>query len=1623
MSNLNYSDVYNKIYRRMTSIKWLQKNDISKDLIDSYLKDENFIAILKSMLDEKDFSCKRVLIICQDLILKINPTPLPGDWLNYIYQYSLNNIFKEAVTIDLDSSFDISCEVYLRFLRIFSDIEKNSDNDTWQSRYPLDFLTEEEENALEHPEEYRKFIKAFDYSYVYEMMKLSKEVMNFNTLDHICGVHYLSLAIGRQLKKSGVSIDLGRVSGAAGGHDIGKYGCRGLEELKRVPRLHYYYTDQWFKRYGINYIRNIAINHSTWDLELENLSIESLILIYSDFRVKNDVDSKIGKMKIYSLEESFYVILNKLEDVDEEKTRRYRKVYAKLKDFEDYLVYLGVTPEPDKIILKQSTPKQYALLQGKEIIENIKYTAINHNINLMYQLRDEYSLEKILEAARSEKDWRNLREYIRIFEEYSTYLTQKQKSQTISFLYDNLVHTEDDIRRHSAELMGTLIAIFDEEYRKEIPERETPNLSSVSSSGLFKDYLEMLIMPSQKHIPSHKFNIRYSLSILVNSLFLKCSENLIGPYINILTDYYRDANSKISEVNIFLLETANFIPADRKYGHMDVLFRYLTSMISKRSINTRIQALETTLNLIKKLENNDATVDLARDYFNNIQFKAKYTVENLLMYRICAELGLEEKTAHYRNLCDLSKKGSTEIFLSNLKTETDWIRKRNQIDLLLDYALKYPTRRGLHAAIHFCNLLKVSEVECVRSRAGISILDLMPHLSIDERNEVAIELQRALEIEGNRFTEYIPYYSGQAILWLQPKELDEVIDDSANRIKVSTPNLKALILKTIGIAVSNYNSYKSRFNESEEDNKKRLVKMLGILLNGLGNYDSSVKQAAFSVIGKDVFGTDLLSFQDKLDIFKLISKKLLTLIKDNKNEELLFLAKSAGFNHIYRFISDYILNYGEIEIEIPEKIAFFPGTFDPFSISHKEIALYIKDLGFDVYLAVDGFSWSKKTLPSLLRRYIINMSLSDELGLYIYPDIFPTNIANPLDLKVLKDNFPDSEVYMAVGSDVVLNASCYKAKDEGCSIHQFSHIIFERGKNKKLKSYMKNVIHGDIIYLSLTSRFKEISSTQIRSNIDENKDISSLVDPMAQQYIYDNGFYQRESQDKSLIKPLLIDTEIIEKSDKEKIEYLNTYFSDLEELLSLMNETVEKPFGRILLIKNTSNGSILGFSIFHRITSTNIYNEMNDAEVVSFIRQNRVGRLVLIDGFKVIGSDKNFDIEQLLITETLAYCVAKDFEYAVYKDRIRSVYDLIDNSNIYEALTMYGFKNIPGTHKPVYVTDMSNPCVINQDIENLIKEPFRSNPRVKQVILNTRKKLLKSIVNLYPGKLLLSFDINYMNQTIIKKICKENNVEIQIAEPRKLGELMCVPYGDILDRFIIPNTVTKALHTEKVFNPDMKNFRINEFPHYLDLDIQVKVIKSFDKPVLLVDNILHKGYRIKALDPIFKKEGINVKKIVCGILSGRGKDLMDIQGRQVESAYFIPKLNLWFNETSQYPFIGGDALWRGSYMERNLLPSVNLIMPYTSPVFIRNTEKAEIFNFSKVCIENTLEILTTLEEEFHLINEKNLNLSSLGQVFTIPRCPDHGNDIEYDLNLTASHYLKNDLELLLRFETLIKGGN
>ena len=55
---------------------------------------------------------------------------------------------------------------------------------------------------------------------------------------------------------------------------------------------------------------------------------------------------------------------------------------------------------------------------------------------------------------------------------------------------------------------------------------------------------------------------------------------------------------------------------------------------------------------------------------------------------------------------------------------------------------------------------------------------------------------------------------------------------------------------------------------------------------------------------------------------------------------------------LYRFLTAQRLR-GGFTFEAPRPIAFFPGTFDPFTLSHKAIVRTIRDRGFEVLLAID----------------------------------------------------------------------------------------------------------------------------------------------------------------------------------------------------------------------------------------------------------------------------------------------------------------------------------------------------------------------------------------------------------------------------------------------------------------------------------------------------------------------------------------------------------------------------------------------------------------------------------------------------------------------------------------------
>lgn len=1620
MQKKRVQDIYKCMEERLTRRQFLKKTKLTKKGMIGLLKEEKWKESIKIVLDRPQLSCRNVLDHCKNIMRHVSVEEPNIGWLSYAYLYLKKGLFPESVLLEEKLEYKMAVCVYLEILRVFLEFDRRIRD--FDPQNDFEFASEQELRNSLNVEEYQRFQDCYQKQFVYELMRIGREETNFDSLAHIAGVHSIAMHVSRQLERAGVPIDLALVSGAAAGHDIGKYGCKN-SEITRIPYLHYYYTDQWFKSNDLTVIGHIATNHSTWDLELENLPVESLVLIYADFRVKSN-GQKNGKESIafFTLKESFQIILNKLDDVDENKKDRYRHVYAKLVDFEHYMESLGVNIDLTSSFLEVSPKKDIVLMDRNETLETLKYMAIEHNIILMNKMSNEASFGSIVESARSEKNWKNSRAYLNIFQEYFTYMTQKQKMMTLKFLYELLMHREGDIRRQAADLMGDIIVHYDVEYRKELPQDVSRDVDEYTGVQLWDKYLELIILPDHKVTDQHKRWIGYALKMVVESVLLRCRKGEEIEYLSRFLKYYEDWDRDDSTAFV-LLDSMLLLPLFLfEETQRESLLIFVRELAKRDSIELHVgilRFLKYVTETVPKTPKEAAWIVSILELIPNKQMVAL----QFLLLKIIGNWDLDEhlwdcnKTLIYKDAEVVS-----DIFLENLKAATPWVIKSVNLELLLDRILLDEETSVLHVATHLSNLIKVSEHVTVRHSAGEALLKIAPLLSRDQRNEVAIELTKGLEIGEYQFSKYIPQYLGGFVLYLHPKELDEFVKDLKPLLISTNERVVCVALDTVGIVLQKYSSYQSRFSEDEGVFEKRKKQFLGMLLSGLSNYRNSVSQEAFLVIGQYLFGEEPLSLQEKKEMFQVLYKKLVTLVQGRETTELAFFNHAASLNHIYRFITDYLFYYQRFDIQEPQKVAFFPGTFDPFSLGHKGIAKEIRDMGFVVYLALDEFSWSKKTQPRMIRRQIMSMSVANEENIYLFPDDIPVNIANPSDLHRLKELFKGKEVYMVAGSDVVENASSYAMEPVEDSIQTFHHILFLRSSQVEENGMESPIcpeekILGNLIKLQLPMHLEDISSTRIRENIDLNRDISNLIDSVAQNFIYENSLYLRESQYKKIIKIKPMMASVKERLDPHLIKQLRNSIMDYSGKNAFLNALKQKR-SKLLLIQDKAYENVLiGAVAFREVVTTDLYGEFKSTKVANYIRENTSGKIVLVTGVYENPEYHVKELPQILATETLAYALKKDFTYAVFSPR-----ECPSIKKYTQVLERQGFYSLTenDTERTIYVVDMKMPLTLFKNVETLIKEPFHHNQRVLDVIDQAHERLQRVLTTLYPGTLVLSFNADFMHHKLVDLITATNGVPSEPLPVRRLGSDMCVPFGQILKGMIVPNTVTKSLHTEKTFEPKIRKFKITEYPNYSPLKNQIRTIKSFNRPVILVDDLLHKGYRIRELDPIFKEENVEIERIIVGVLSGRGKDLMAIQNRKVESAYFLPSMHSWFVESNMYPFLGGDTVDREEKMHANLLNSVNLVLPYVAPSFLKNAPKTALYDFSMTCLENAKDIMQVLEEEYQMEFERNLTLNRLSEVIVSPCCPDKGGCLSYDYHLPPSIYILNDIEKLIRLNHFIE---
>ena len=1606
MSKKQIREIVTDLTERLCEKEFLERSGLSKKNIIMLMNREHWEEQLGRLIPiKKRIPCRLIYEICEEPMELLGAQPEMG-WMKFTYQYVCHILYPDEKFSKENEDYAAGAEFYLAVLKYFFDMERGIL--PYDFMYDFDFLSDEEASKFESYGEYRRFKKMFAREYIYEMMRLNAEVTPFKTLQHIAGVHHVAMTVARGLYAAGVPIDLTLTSGAAAGHDLGKFGCKPNE---RVPYLHYYYTDQWFHRHSMDFIGHIAANHSTWDLEPENLSVESLALIYADFRVKQKRDAQGNEITFISdLDEAFDVILSKLDNVDEAKKRRYRFVYSRLHDFEDYMRSLGVDVKLNGRPEHPAAMPDIALRNPEETIRSLVFMGIEHNIDVMHQMGAERQFGNLLEAARSEKNWKNVRAYLNIFEEYFTYTNDKQKEQTLVFLYELLMHREGDIRTQAARLIGKVIALFNAGYRKERP-ADMPDIAEAKVLRLWNTYLDMIIRPDHKLTWQQKRRIRYHLKNVLDSLIEYASKADLPQFLEAFLEWYKNPEEREDGEAFVLLDTVHFMPFEKLTGEeLNLIGEFAVSKADSEEQEVRIAAWR-AFKLFTAFNPEHPCCEKIASCAMNANMAGNITMI-FLQYRVLSNLGygtaLQQMVIYDRDVV-------SDIFLDNLKSATPWIIKAVNIKLLADQIDHGKHEHMLHIAAHFSNLIKVSEHVMVRHDAGRALLRIIGLLPTDQRNEVVVELLKGLEVGEYEFSKYIPRYLGESALWLPSEQLEEIISHLKSLMASPNDQIVSVALDTVGILLECYGCYKERFEEKEEVRDERKRRLLGMLLGGLANYRETVRQEALLVLGQTVFGTSRLSLEEKNEIFTLSCKKLLFLINENRGESLTSFYRASALSNISRFITAYRMTIGEFEIGSRKEVAFFPGTFDPFTLSHKEIVREIRDMGFEVYLSVDEFSWSKKAQPHLIRRQIVNMSVADEFHVHLFPDDFPVNIANPEDLKKLKEAFPGKEVYMVVGSDVIANASSYKKEPEPHSIHSMNHIAFRRVGNQesdnKLNRGMMDCITGKVCELELPAHLEDISSTRIRENVDMNRDISNLIDQTVQEYIYNNGLYLREPEYKPIIRARAISFEEVETPDEALLEEIAQYVVKEEEEKERLLVSMKESGDRLLLLRNNvDENRLVGVARIRYLAPEELFTVLKRVDLADLVRRHTTGEILLISGIYVERDPMIHDAEQLLLTEAIARSFTFRCGYAMFFPA-----DGYCPSRVLSAILRQGFVKAPEFNEdaPLFLVDMHAPLVLLQNLETTLKEPFSSNERVLRAVYKAHQDLQQAATGLYPGQLVLSLSASVMYHRLVDKITTLNNVPKEPTVPRQLGEAMCVPYGKILRGKVIPNTVTKTLHTDKVFDPGIKKYTIEAFPYYSPLSSQIKAIKSFNRPVILVDDLLHHGGRLDALEPMLKAEGVNIKKVLLGMISGYGRDAMATKGLDTDSVYFIPNLRHWFVESTLYPFIGGDTVRRDTVKVAGLTPSINMILPYTVPP-LKDCSREAVFEFSACCIRNARDILMVLESEYRTQFARNLTLSRLSEAVILPLCPDKGDCVNYDPNLAASVYLENDLQMLYR---------
>lgn len=1225
--------------------------------------------------------------------------------------------------------------------------------------------------------------------------------------------------------------------------------------------------------------------------------------------------------------------------------------------------------------------KSPEFMSDREVLDSYLSLREDTSARLLERAGGARGIIEWLDNIQIEKDWRKVRVYLELLEEAALHLDTERIRIALDSLYEMFYHQSGTVRSMAAVTAGHLVALCGEEMGE-----------------AWSVLLRKTLFPEPINLEKQKNWTAYILRLLLKAILERTEDQAAKKMLAIYEAYFKSSKWGDS-VCINLMSGILELPYSRFTNlQRHEIFGFVRQTLSYGEEECRLLGL---LILKTWLGQGWKPQEDEKRYMERMTVRPHHPyAENYLKRQIRIILsGAEDEDVL------LTPEHTSALIQKNLHLDNIWVSKVVHLEIIRRRFLGL-SRSSVESgdmfqyATHLLNILCMNTDAVVFRTAGEALVEIVPHLEGHLKYEIFQEALKEIEM-GMDSSNYIPSFLGRTFAYLTKEEQESCMHQFRDLMGSQNPELAKNGLEIVCEII--------RHVPGQEQEQARFLR--GILCQGLFSFDSGIAEVAFYLLGTGVFAKTETNGAQIRSFFNLARKILI--FWNLKREGMRMLWPHLVFTRVSAFLEPY---KDQCDIGVPDRVAFFSGSFDPFSEKDVAIVREIRNMDFSVCLYTHEFAWYKNTQPAHIRRQIIYMSIADMDDVYLIPESITVNTDNEEDLKKLQGLFPDKEVFLvAERDDIETNESYWKDGGEN-ALCRMPHIIFE-GNHEfgQMDSVaLRQLIRARSIFLQLPSRYRDYGSDVIQQRIAEGKKISEYLNPQVQSMVLEWGLYKDKPIFKraALTKP--IDVQIVDLDGLEQL---------LSEKALLFDEVLELDDRDtfVVITDGRADGSICGVASFREQTLQELYAECEDFEMVSAIGEQVSGQLLLLTGIYG-GVTALDDYRKMVLQELLAYCQTQPYSYMLSLDkellghRSSPFEQEIDDEN---RLRLVGFLPFEGFPK-CKLLDMRHAVVLFLDTASVLREPYNQKPEVAAAIRRSQERIQSAANALYPGMLILAFEADILNHRMINLIRSDNHCD-ELASPEALGKKVYVPFGKILKGVRIPNTITKELNTEKIYAADLSEFAIREFPEYPSLISQIRNINSFAKPIVFVDDIYHKGYRIHQIGKIMENEGMKVGHMITGVLSGRGRNLARKNGIEIDAVHYVPNMQAWILESDMYPFIGGDGIESGNAKETeehsSLLPSINFILPYQMPSFMKKASAAAIYRLSEVSLENAEDLYLALEKTYQEETHRSLTAARLGEVLSEPRYPEGVLDRQ-NQEIKISELLRQEMKKLKRLERM-----